>query len=65
MTVHKCDICGEEVGVWIDIATYIGSKYDTTNVANLTDFVGRRFEVCTNCAEKLSFYINKMKSRKE
>ena len=64
MTVHKCDICGKEIGVWISLKSTIGATYNETNVANLLDFVND-YDLCIGCAEKLSDYILKVKRRGE
>ena len=52
MTIHKCDICGKEMGVWIDVKTSINSTRNETNVANLLPLVVAR-EYCPDCTKKL------------
>ena len=55
MTVHKCDICGKEMGVWLDIKMTIGGSYPETNVADFLNLQGHT-ELCKECCIK---YITK------
>ena len=62
MIVHKCDICGSELGVWIKVATSIEATYDGTNVSNLLNLLGN-YDICTDCAAKLVDFKDQLKRR--
>lgn len=51
MTIHKCDSCGNEMGVWINVNTTIGATRNETNVSYLTPFITSR-EYCVECAKE-------------
>ena len=51
MTVHKCDSCGKEMGVWITANMTIGATRHETNVSYLTPFITSR-EYCVECAKE-------------
>ena len=52
MTVHKCDSCGKEMGVWINANMSIGATRNETNVGYLAPFVTSR-EYCIECAKEI------------
>ena len=51
MIVHKCDICGKEIGVWFSITVNIGASRPETNVADLVGYQGT-IELCKDCFPK-------------
>ena len=48
MIIHKCDCCGKEMTVWVDITNKIEATDDRINVANLLQYQGH-LEVCPEC----------------
>ena len=55
MTIHRCDLCGKEVGVWFSIFAKIDSTNPATNVYDLLKYQGT-YEICGTCFKSL---INK------
>ena len=52
MTIHRCDLCGKEVGVWFSIIVRIDSTNPTTNVYDLLKYQGS-YEICSKCFKSL------------
>jgi hypothetical protein len=52
MTIHKCDSCGKEISVWINVKTSIGATRNETNVYPLFPLVIER-EYCPDCAKMI------------
>ena len=55
MTIHRCDLCGKEVGVWFSIFAKIDSTNPATNVYDLLKYQGT-YGICGTCFKSL---INK------
>ena len=52
MTIHRCDLCGKEVGVWFSIFAKIDSTNPATNVYDLLKYQGT-YEICGTCFKSL------------
>jgi len=49
MVVHKCDICGKEMGAWLKVSTFIEVDNNRSlDVSNLSPLSGS-FEMCGDC----------------
>lgn len=58
MIIRKCDRCGKEVNVFIEVQTAIGAAegYEYVNVSNMLH-LKRNFELCKDCAEEMLEFI--------
>ena len=52
MTIHRCDLCGKEVGVWFSIFAKIDSTNPATNVYDLLKYQGS-YDICSKCFKSL------------
>ena len=48
MTIHRCDLCGKEVGVQFSITVKIDSTNPATNVYDLLKYQGI-YDICGKC----------------
>ena len=48
MTIHKCDICGKEMGVWFKAVLTVEASRPETNVADIIHLQGTT-EICKDC----------------
>ena len=48
MTIHKCDICGKEMGVWFKAVLTVEASRPEANVADIIHLQGMT-EVCKDC----------------
>lgn len=48
MIIHKCDICGKEMGAWLKVTTYVEASRNDTNVSDLAPYSGS-FDICGKC----------------
>lgn len=56
MTIHKCDICGKEMGVWFKIVLTVETLRPEINVADIIDLQGTT-EIYKDC------YLSRSKTR--
>lgn len=52
MTIHRCDLCGKEVGVWFSIFAKIESNNKLTNIYDLQRYQGT-YDICSKCFKSL------------
>ena len=52
MTIHRCDLCGKEVGVWFSIFAKIESNNKLTNIYDLQRYQGT-YDICGKCFKSL------------
>lgn len=57
MTIHKCDICGQEIGAWFEVDVGIGAKNPNINIAELLRNRGK-YEICQSCLLDLKNYVS-------
>ena len=48
MIIHKCDICGKEMGVWFKVALTVECSRPEINVADIIHLQGTT-EICKDC----------------
>ena len=48
MTVHKCDICGKEMDVWLKSVLTVEAARPEINVADIIHLQGT-IEICKDC----------------
>ena len=61
MLVHKCDSCGKEIVLWMNIKTVVGSYDKLINIADLLNYQGE-VELCKECFYKLVGKIEENKN---
>ena len=49
MIVHKCDICGKEMGVWFKVVLTVEASRPETNVADILHLQEGTTEICKDC----------------
>lgn len=52
MVIHKCDICGKELGVWLNVNIEPNAALVFSNVGHLIEYSGE-YEICEDCFENL------------
>lgn len=58
MTIHKCDICGKEMGVWFKVVLTVEASRPETNIADIIHLQGTT-EICKDC------YLSRIPKGKE
>jgi len=48
MTIHRCDLCGKEVGAWFSITANIDAINQIMNVYDLLKYQGS-YDICEEC----------------
>ena len=48
MVIHKCDICGKELGVWLSVSIKPNAALVFSNVGHLIKYSGE-YEICEKC----------------
>jgi len=54
MIIHRCDRCGEEIKVWVEVETMICTApgYEYINVSDMLPLKINN-ELCKNCAKEV------------
>ena len=64
MLIRKCDICGKELSIWLDVKVTPGACDPRANVYDLFAFAGDK-QICEKCATRLKTVVKALKGRKE
>ena len=52
MLIRKCDCCGQEINVYVQVQTTICVTNDYTNVSDMLH-LQKKLDLCKSCAEKV------------
>lgn len=52
MIIRKCDCCGQEINVFVQVQTTIHATNDYVNVSDMLH-LQKKLDLCKSCAEKV------------
>ena len=58
MIRYFCNICGKEMGVWLEVRTSIGASHPLNNVSNMIEY--NRYDnlqICEDCCKKITEFL--------
>lgn len=57
MIKHFCNICGKEIGVWLEVETTIEASHPLTNVASMIKYKVNDLHICEDCCKKIAEFL--------